>query len=353
MDLNTATREDLMTIPGIGRAISRNIVEVRRERLLLNVQQARDPVKGEEGIDRAFESVDDLKFVKGIGPTKLEKLRPFLTVTPSQTLCIRSQVQQHAGILCLATWNVRNLSMKTSRGPPLPMNETKSSCQCNPSKSVATAPASTSTQDMSASAPAKAKRDLSVVAGIIQKYDVVAIQEIRDEKVAGEICRLLDGYDYILSSPVGDMLQSHREYFCYFYLKTLGLTPQVLAVPSTDNKTMVRGPFMVKFEAPSMASFVLVNVHVVYGRVEEGASAEFKEKSRRHDDIGVLNSILTSLAAIYQGPVMVLGDFNLPPFFIDEIGPRFLNFRPVLGSNHVTTIGNNLFDNIWLPQCSI
>ena len=61
LDLNTASVEELVSLPGIGPNLARRIVEYR---------QKHGP----------FRSVEDLVKVKGIGPKKLEALRPYLKV---------------------------------------------------------------------------------------------------------------------------------------------------------------------------------------------------------------------------------------------------------------------------------
>jgi len=63
VDLNTATLEDLIQLPGIGPSLAERILEYR---------ETHGP----------FHSVEDLLNVKGIGPAKLEQLRPYITVTP-------------------------------------------------------------------------------------------------------------------------------------------------------------------------------------------------------------------------------------------------------------------------------
>lgn len=62
VNLNTATEAELDTLPGIGPATAKAIVEYRT---------ANGP----------FKSVEDLKKVKGIGDKKLERLRPELTLS--------------------------------------------------------------------------------------------------------------------------------------------------------------------------------------------------------------------------------------------------------------------------------
>lgn len=69
VNLNTATLQQLDLLPGIGQKAAKRIIEHR----------AKTP----------FTSVDDLKKVKGFGQKKLEKLKPFLTVTGQTTVAVR------------------------------------------------------------------------------------------------------------------------------------------------------------------------------------------------------------------------------------------------------------------------
>ncbi|BDG61455.1 ComEA family DNA-binding protein [Caldinitratiruptor microaerophilus] len=61
VNLNTAGVEELMTLPGIGRVLAERIVEHRRR------------------VER-FRSIEDLLQVPGIGASRLEQLRPYLTL---------------------------------------------------------------------------------------------------------------------------------------------------------------------------------------------------------------------------------------------------------------------------------
>jgi len=60
INLNTATQEELETLPGIGPKLAERIMEFRKH--------------------TPFRSVNDLDFVSGIGPKRLEALRPEVTV---------------------------------------------------------------------------------------------------------------------------------------------------------------------------------------------------------------------------------------------------------------------------------
>jgi comEA protein len=59
--INTATKRELESLPGIGPALAERIVVFRSQR-------------------GAFKTLDELLQVKGIGEKKLEKMRPFLTL---------------------------------------------------------------------------------------------------------------------------------------------------------------------------------------------------------------------------------------------------------------------------------
>ncbi len=61
VNLNTATKEELQTLPGVGPAVAQRIVEYRTK-------------------CGPFKSVDELLEIKGIGPKKLEKIKPLVTL---------------------------------------------------------------------------------------------------------------------------------------------------------------------------------------------------------------------------------------------------------------------------------
>ena len=67
VNVNTATAEELLRLPGIGDAKARAILDYRKE-------------KG------AFKSVEQLREVKGIGDAALERLRPHLAIEGKTTL---------------------------------------------------------------------------------------------------------------------------------------------------------------------------------------------------------------------------------------------------------------------------
>ncbi len=63
VNLNTATRDELVALPGIGPAKAQAILDYRNS-------------------NGGFKSVEELKDVRGIGAKRFEKLKAELTVTP-------------------------------------------------------------------------------------------------------------------------------------------------------------------------------------------------------------------------------------------------------------------------------
>jgi competence ComEA-like helix-hairpin-helix protein len=64
LDVNRATRDELERLPGIGPGLAGRIVDARERR-------------------GPFGSVDELRRVRGIGHTTLERLRPLLAIGPA------------------------------------------------------------------------------------------------------------------------------------------------------------------------------------------------------------------------------------------------------------------------------
>ena len=64
IDLNTATAEQLQQVPGIGPSTARAIV---------NFRQKSGP----------FRKIEDLLAIKGVSKARLEKMRPYLKISPA------------------------------------------------------------------------------------------------------------------------------------------------------------------------------------------------------------------------------------------------------------------------------
>jgi competence protein ComEA len=69
INLNTATKEELIALPGIGPAKAQAILDYRKEH-------------------GAFKSVEELKDVKGVGAKRYEKIKAEFTVTAAGTKAV-------------------------------------------------------------------------------------------------------------------------------------------------------------------------------------------------------------------------------------------------------------------------
>jgi competence protein ComEA len=65
IDINTADSSALESVPGLGKSLSQRILAFREK-------------------NGAFQSVDDLLKVPGIGEKSIQKLRPYLTVSKAK-----------------------------------------------------------------------------------------------------------------------------------------------------------------------------------------------------------------------------------------------------------------------------
>ncbi|KDO16648.1 hypothetical protein SPRG_17856, partial [Saprolegnia parasitica CBS 223.65] len=167
---------------------------------------------------------------------------------------------------------------------------------------------------------------------IFAPFDLVALQEVRDTLVLKKLRALLRGWDYVVSGRVGGA--DRGEYFAFFYRKAKWHRPTVQHLPEAHDglDALHRRPFVVQANSVcSRLAMTLVNVHIVFGR----------EAGRRKREVDGL----VALAATLPGHVVLLGDFNLPPF---DLGLSQARWLPLINAPLTTTIGNNLYDNIWV-----
>ncbi len=78
VNINTADRTQLQLLPGVGETVADRIITFRES-------------------NGAFESVDELVAVKGIGEKSLDKLRPWLTTTGDTTLVEKVRLPRRGG----------------------------------------------------------------------------------------------------------------------------------------------------------------------------------------------------------------------------------------------------------------
>ena len=70
VNVNTATADELQLLPGVGESRARAVIALRKQR-------------------GGFKSVEQLEEVKGIGPTGLARMRPFVSLSGKTTARIQ------------------------------------------------------------------------------------------------------------------------------------------------------------------------------------------------------------------------------------------------------------------------
>ena len=158
----------------------------------------------------------------------------------------------------------------------------------------------------------KEDKAMAYIAKIIKNFDVIAIQEVKDDLGGIEkLQRILKKrYRFVFSDPAGN---GERLVFCYDSKKIqfTGLAAEIVMAPGQGKKTVKpelefeRTPYMASFRT-SNCNFILVTVHIYYGsgnavkyRLDEIKNiAKFLEKRSTDTD---------SLDSDY----IACGDFNI------------------------------------------
>jgi len=155
----------------------------------------------------------------------------------------------------------------------------------------------------------KTARAVKYIAEICKKFDIVAIQEVKDSLEGLKKLQLLLGPDYrfVFTDPAGN-----NERLVYMYdrrrVDFTGLASEIVIDPGDKKKPKVqfhRTPFMASFRTANF-DFILVTVHIFYGKSK---TIKFRE-----DEIKDLAKFIESRAGdqdIYDPDIIALGDFNI------------------------------------------
>jgi endonuclease/exonuclease/phosphatase family metal-dependent hydrolase len=181
--------------------------------------------------------------------------------------------------------------------------------------------------------------ELGLIADRLQQFDLVAIQELRDEEVVQRTLSILEArghvYHAMVSPPVG---RGVKERYAFLWRPEKVAPVDSGTVYSDPDDVFIREPFYASFVAGSF-DFTLITIHVIFGdRVAD----------RRAEAI-LLDDVYRTVqdADPEEQDVIFLGDFNLPPSDsgMGEIG-ALLN--PVITGDERTTISDaSLYDNFW------
>ena len=181
--------------------------------------------------------------------------------------------------------------------------------------------------------------ELGLIADRLQQFDLVAIQELRDEEVVQRTLSILEArghvYHAMVSPPVG---RGVKERYAFLWRPEKVAPVDSGTVYSDPDDVFIREPFYASFRAGSF-DFTLITVHVIFGEGVAGRRAE--------------NLLLDDVYRAVQGAdpneqdVILLGDFNLPPSDSGMIEVD-ATIDPVFTGDVRTTISEtSLYDNLW------
>jgi hypothetical protein len=157
---------------------------------------------------------------------------------------------------------------------------------------------------------------LFYIAEIISRFDLIAIQEVRDQLGDfNKICRIL-GPDWgVFTSVVTQGVSGNKERLAFLYDKRTvqfrNIAGQVILPPSKDDPEALqfaRSPYIVRFQA-GWLKFDICTAHIYYGN-DTKSSPEYQ---RRVDEIEKLVKYLDKFYIKKKEAynMFVLGDFNI------------------------------------------
>ncbi|GMF54911.1 unnamed protein product [Phytophthora fragariaefolia] len=315
IDLNAASKTELQQLKGVGPALAQRIVEAR-----------------------PFHRKEDLLAVKGIGTKSYAKIQVGAQVPGSEdglqgdTKCSQDRVEQGENFsicreiendvrgnvfpmweggeeskrsLIVASWNIRNISKR------------------------------------------KETVLLERIADVLDEFDLVALQEVRDLIVLKKLKTMLPGWGYVVSEPVGRKTPGAKkrvERYAFFYRRCAVQLVEKCSLLEGGKNVFTRLPCLATFRATKECvlqefELALMNVHVSFG-----------EKEARYAEIVEINRLAADLSDNFgeTRKVVVLGDFNLSPQ--DVLGSLGSHRMALIRSPLSTTVFGKLYDNIWLDR---
>ena len=183
--------------------------------------------------------------------------------------------------------------------------------------------------------------ELSYIVDVMDEYDLVAVQELRDTEVIQRTVAMLEaktGWDYEaeVSPPVGRRVKER-----YAFVYPVGAVSVVVPGKLYDDieDRFIREPYYVTFRAGDF-DFTLVTIHVLYGKTRE-----------RRVEVDLLAEVYRAIQAedAEEQDVILLGDLNFPP--TDRSFDRLKELESMaylLAPPIKTTISDaSLYDNFW------
>ena len=161
---------------------------------------------------------------------------------------------------------------------------------------------------------ARGREPLFYIAEIIDRFDLVAVQEVRDDLTAlNELMNYLGGWWKYVLTDVTEGAPGNRERMAFLYdsrkIRFGGLAGEIV-IPTTKKlepaKQLARTPFVVGLQA-GWFKFTICTTHILYGKA-------VAEEPNRLEEIRVLAKSLADRAQekfAWSKNMILLGDFNI------------------------------------------
>lgn len=177
-------------------------------------------------------------------------------------------------------------------------------------------------------------RELALIAPIIDRYDLVAVQELRDERVVQRLLELLPGWDAVVSDQAG---RGVKERYAFFWREDrVELLGEPFLFPDPADR-FIREPYVGMFRSGD-TDLTLITIHLLYG----------DSKSHRRQELVLLDEVVDFVDFLdgEEEDQILLGDFN---FDADDPGWELERMLPVVPPELKTTITDtSSYDNIWI-----
>jgi len=149
----------------------------------------------------------------------------------------------------------------------------------------------------------QAKTDLQAVASVLERFDIVAIQEVMTREVADALRAELPEHEVLLTDTPRPTHGTHREFYGFIY-RTSRFDPVMNTFYPDPADAFVRDPYIACFDGGgSVGTLCLLTVHIVWGKRVAG---------RKNEILAVDDALHWGQAAGLDAEWIVLGDFNRP-----------------------------------------
>ncbi|AKC95885.1 endonuclease [Sneathia vaginalis] len=188
----------------------------------------------------------------------------------------------------------------------------------------------------------ESKKDYDAFCKIISKFDIIALEEVMNNKGLEELKQRLNNYNYIMTKAVGT--KKYKEHYAVIYRKDSVDIIKDLGSYIDKDDDFIREPsgFYIKSNKLDM---VLIPVHSVFGK---------NEKQRAYEASQYKKVYKYFFNKTHQDDIIILGDFNLPAndkaFSILKKDFNLVNIlNPIEDKTTLSKKGlANSYDNIFL-----